>query len=47
MITKAPEDGAYTTEYAEQAVAQLEEEGEDVNGEGYQKEDVEVTPGGE
>ena len=32
---------------AEAAVAELEEEGVDVNGEDFEKPEVEVTPGGE
>jgi NitT/TauT family transport system substrate-binding protein len=37
---------AYTTEFAEAAVAELEDEGEDVNGEDWEKPEVEVTEGG-
>ena len=38
---------AYTTQFAEDAVQQLEEDGEDVRGEDWEKPEVEVTPGGE
>lgn len=42
-----PAEDAYRTDLAEAAVQELEAEGVDVNGAGYQKETVEVTPGGE
>src|SRR5687768_15627903 len=38
---------AYTTEYAQAAVDELEDEGVDVKGEDYEKQEVEVTEGGE
>ena len=38
---------AYNDEFAKAAVQELEEEGVDVNGTDWQKETVEVTPGGE
>jgi NitT/TauT family transport system substrate-binding protein len=38
---------AYRTDLAEAAVAELEEDGEDVRGEDWEKPEVEVTPGGE
>ena len=47
IVKNDPGDGVYTTEYAEQAVAALEEEGVDVKGEGYEAPEVEVTEGGE
>jgi len=47
-IVKAdPGEGVYTSEYAEEAVTQLEDEGVDVKGEGYEAPEVEVTEGGE
>jgi NitT/TauT family transport system substrate-binding protein len=47
VITKEADAAAtYRTDLAEEAVAALEEEGVDVNGSDYQKETVEVTPGG-
>jgi len=45
IIKKPADDAAYTTEYAEAAVAALEDE--DTKGDSWQKEEVEVTPGGE
>jgi NitT/TauT family transport system substrate-binding protein len=44
--TPATED-AYRTDLAEDAVAELTDDGEDVNGEDWVKPEVEVTPGGE
>jgi NitT/TauT family transport system substrate-binding protein len=38
---------AYVTDYAEQAVQALKDEGEDVNGSDWTAPEVEVTPGGE
>ena len=38
---------AYTSEHAQAAVDELEEEGVDTKGEGYEKQEVEVTEGGE
>jgi NitT/TauT family transport system substrate-binding protein len=47
-IIKAPATSdAYRTDIAEAAVAELEEDGEDVRGEDWEKPEVEVTPGGE
>jgi NitT/TauT family transport system substrate-binding protein len=46
VITKAPDEEAYTTEFAEAAVQQLKDEGVDVQGAGYTKPTVEVTAGG-
>jgi NitT/TauT family transport system substrate-binding protein len=47
-IIKSPAtEEAYTTEFAEAAIAELEEDGEDVRGEDWEKPEVEVTPGGE
>lgn len=47
VLTEAPDDAALRTDLAEQAVNDLEAEGLDVRGEGFEKRDVEVTPGGE
>lgn len=47
IVKNDPGEGVYTTEYAEQAVAALEEEGVDVKGEGFEAPEVEVTEGGE
>ena len=47
-IVKAdPGDGVYTSEYAEAAVAALEDEGVDTKGADYEAPEVEVTEGGE
>jgi NitT/TauT family transport system substrate-binding protein len=47
-IIKTPATSdAYRTDIAEAAVAELEEDGEDVRGEDWEKPEVEVTPGGE
>jgi NitT/TauT family transport system substrate-binding protein len=47
-IIKTPATSdAYRTDLAETAVAELEEDGEDVRGEDWEKPEVEVTPGGE
>jgi NitT/TauT family transport system substrate-binding protein len=47
-IVKAdPGDGVYTSEYAEAAIAALEEEDVDVKGSDYEAPEVEVTKGGE
>jgi NitT/TauT family transport system substrate-binding protein len=47
VVQSQPSDDGYRTDLAEAAVAELEDEGLDVNGEGYTKPEVEVTPGGE
>ena len=47
VVKNDPGEGVYTTEYAEAAVAALEDEGVDVNGEDWEAPEVEVTPGGE
>jgi NitT/TauT family transport system substrate-binding protein len=47
VIKSEASSDAFITDYAEAAVAALEEEGVDVNGADFQPEDVEVTPGGE
>lgn len=46
-LSEAPTDQAYRTDLADQAVEQLRDEGVDVLGSDYVKEDVEVTAGGE
>jgi len=47
-IIKSPAtNDAYRTDIAEAAVAELEEDGEDVRGADWEKPEVEVTPGGE
>jgi len=47
IITKPATSDAYRTDIAESAIAELEEDGEDVRGEDWEQPDVEVTPGGE
>lgn len=47
IVKNDPGEGVYTTEYAEAAVAELEEEGVDVKGEDYEAPEVQVTEGGE
>jgi NitT/TauT family transport system substrate-binding protein len=47
VVQNEPTDDSYRTDLAEAAVAELEDEGLDVKGEGYTKPEVEVTPGGE
>jgi NitT/TauT family transport system substrate-binding protein len=47
VVKNDPGEGVYTTEYAEAAVAELEDEDVDVNGEDWEAPEVEVTPGGE
>ena len=45
IIKKPATSDAYRTDLAEAALAELEDE--DVNGEDWEKPEVEVTPGGE
>ena len=47
MIKADASSDSYRTDLAEAAVAELEDEGVDVNGADWEKETVEVTPGGE
>lgn len=47
VLSEPPDDAALRTDLAEQAVSDLEAEGLDVRGLDYEKQDVEVTPGGE
>ena len=46
VISKAPSADAYRTDLAQDAVDEISAEGEDVNGEGYTKPAVKVTPKG-
>jgi NitT/TauT family transport system substrate-binding protein len=47
VIAADPGDGAFNTKFAEAAAAALEAEGLDVNGDGWQRIDVELLEGGE
>ena len=47
VITQEPGDDAYTNEYVEAALAELEEEGVDTTGEGFTPIEVTLNPGGE
>jgi NitT/TauT family transport system substrate-binding protein len=47
IVKNDPGEGVYTTEFAEAAVAALEEDGVDVNGADWEAPEVEVTEGGE
>ncbi|HVL64431.1 MAG TPA: ABC transporter substrate-binding protein [Actinomycetota bacterium] len=47
IVQNEPSDDAYRTDIAEAAVNELREDGVDVNGEGWEKPEVEVTEGGE
>ena len=47
VVKNDPGDGVYRSDLAEAAVAELEEEGVDVRGEGWEAPEVEVTEGGE
>ena len=47
IIKQPATEEAYRTDLAEAAIAELEEDGEDVRGEDWEKPEVEVTPGGE
>lgn len=47
LITEAPPETAYSNEYIEQALADLEEEGLDVTGADYAPIEVELTEGGQ
>ena len=47
VLAEEPDDGAYTTEYAEAAVAMLEDQGVDVTGSDWTRIEVELLPGGE
>ena len=46
VLTKAPEGQAYTNEYAEKALAELKDAGEDVTGEGFEPIEVQLKEGG-
>ena len=47
VLTAPPDEGAFTSEYAEAAVALLEAQGIDVTGEGFAKTTVTLNEGGE
>jgi NitT/TauT family transport system substrate-binding protein len=47
ILAAAPDDGAFRTDIAAEAIANLEAAGIDVNGSGFTRLDVGVTPGGE
>ncbi len=47
VITKEPDEGAYRTDLAQQAVDSLSADGVDVTGADYTPQDVAITPGGE
>jgi NitT/TauT family transport system substrate-binding protein len=47
IVKKDPGEGVYTTEHAEAAVGELEDEGVDVKGADWEAPEVEVTKGGE
>ena len=47
VIKNEASSDTYVTDYADAAVAALEEEGVDVNGADFEPAEVEVTPGGE
>lgn len=47
VLAGPPEEGAFTSQYAEEAVAMLEEQGVDVTGTGYEPIEVELQEGGE
>ena len=46
VITTEPDAEAYTNEYVEKALAELEEEGVDVSGEDFEPIDVTLEAGG-
>ena len=46
VLTAAPEGLAFTNEYAEQALAELKDAGEDVSGDGFEPIDVQLKEGG-
>jgi NitT/TauT family transport system substrate-binding protein len=47
VLAAAPDEGAYVSDIVAEALANLEAQGLDVNGEGWTRADVEVTEGGE
>ena len=47
ILASAPDSGAYTTEYAEAAVALLKARGVDTTGQNWRRVDVTLNPGGE
>ena len=46
VLSGEPEGLAYTNEYAEKALAELKESGEDVTGEGFEPIEVQLKAGG-
>ena len=46
IITEEPPPTAWTNEYVEQALAELEEDGVDITGEGFEPLEVALQPGG-
>ena len=46
VLQGAPDDGAFRTDLAEEAIANLEAEGVDVRGLGYTPTEVQITEGG-
>ena len=47
ILAEAPDDGAYRTDIADEAISNLEAEGVDVSGEGFERRTVELKEGGE
>ena len=47
VVSSAPDAEALRTDLAEEAVADLEEEGLDTTGAGFERTEVELRPGGE
>ena len=47
VVKNEPDDGVYTSDYAEAAMAELEDEDVDVKGEDWEAPEVEVTEGGD
>jgi hypothetical protein len=46
ILDAEPDSGAFRTDLAEAAVKSLEDEGVDVNGEGWERRDVTLNEGG-
>jgi hypothetical protein len=46
VIKKPASDDSFRTDIAESAIDELKDDGVDVTGEGWQKENVQVTEGG-
>jgi NitT/TauT family transport system substrate-binding protein len=47
VLTEEPSEGAWTNEFVEQALAQLEEEGVDITGADFAPIEVELQEGGQ